>query len=138
MRYVDTSVIVAAMTNEAATSRVQAWLAQGADLAVSAWTVSEFSAALSLKLQTGDIDTSHRANALSAFARYCDESFSVLNVPQTSFQTAARFADQYDLGLRAGDALHLAICAEHGAELCTLDRRLAAAGPKLGVPTLQV
>jgi len=36
---------------------------------------------------------------------------------------------------RAGDALHLAICADHGATLCTLDRRLGEAGPALGVKT---
>ncbi|MDE2464494.1 MAG: PIN domain-containing protein, partial [Alphaproteobacteria bacterium] len=48
-------------------------------------------------------------------------------------RTAARLADQHALGLRAGDALHLAICADHGATLCTLDRRLGEAGPALGV-----
>jgi uncharacterized protein len=37
--------------------------------------------------------------------------------------------------LRAGDALHLAICADQGATLCTLDRRLSDAGSKLGVKT---
>jgi uncharacterized protein len=52
------------------------------------------------------------------------------------FRTAARFADQHALGLRAGDALHLAICADHGATLCTLDRRLSEAGPALGVKTI--
>jgi hypothetical protein len=49
------------------------------------------------------------------------------------FRTAARFADQYSLGLRAGDALHLAICADHGATLCTLDQRLSDPGSALGV-----
>jgi predicted nucleic acid-binding protein len=44
--------------------------------------------------------------------------------------------DQPVLGLRAGDALHLAICADHGATLCTLDRRLNEAGPVLGVKTM--
>jgi predicted nucleic acid-binding protein len=39
------------------------------------------------------------------------------------------------LGLRAGDALHLAVCAEHGATLCTLDQRLAEAAPSVGVAT---
>ncbi|HWX27774.1 MAG TPA: hypothetical protein VNZ53_10105 [Steroidobacteraceae bacterium] len=37
------------------------------------------------------------------------------------------------LGLRAGDALHLAVCADHGATLCTLDHRLSDAGSALGV-----
>jgi len=40
------------------------------------------------------------------------------------------------LALRAGDALHLAICADHGATLCTLDRRLSEAGSTLGVKTM--
>ena len=51
-------------------------------------------------------------------------------------RTAARFADQHALGLRAADALHLAVCADLGATLCTLDRRLHEAGPPLGVSTL--
>jgi uncharacterized protein len=45
-------------------------------------------------------------------------------------------ADQHALGLRAGDALHLAICTDHGATLCTLDRRLANAGSTLGVKAM--
>jgi len=52
------------------------------------------------------------------------------------FRTAARFADQHGLRLRAGDALHLAVCADHGATLCTLDRRLGDAGSVLGVKTM--
>ena len=42
---------------------------------------------------------------------------------------------RHAIGLRAGDALHLAICADHGATLCTLDRRLGDAGPLVGVRT---
>ena len=45
------------------------------------------------------------------------------------------FVDQHTLGLRAGDALHLATASEHGASVHTLDQRLAQAGPLLGVPT---
>jgi uncharacterized protein len=52
------------------------------------------------------------------------------------FRTAARLADQHAIGLRAGDALHLAICASHGATLCTLDRRLGDAGSALGIKTI--
>jgi hypothetical protein len=38
--------------------------------------------------------------------------------------------------LRAGNALHLAICADHGATLRTFDRRLSDAGSALGVKTI--
>ena len=117
---------------------MQAWLAAQASctLAISVWVATEFSAALSVKLRTGDIDAAHRANALAAFALLCEENFAVLGVSAVNFRAAALFADQSQLGLRAGDALHLAVCAQHGAELCTLDRRLSGAGPALGVKTL--
>jgi predicted nucleic acid-binding protein len=126
------------LTNEAETGRVQAWLAeQAADgIAISDWVTTEFSSALSVKLRSGQIEPVHRADALAMFTRLSADSFAVLPVSGLQFRTAARFADQYALGLRAGDALHLAICADHGATLCTLDRRLSEAGPELGVKTM--
>ena len=136
--YLDTSLLVAALTNEAETERMQAWLAaqQAGELAISDWVMTEFSAALSIKLRTGQLQPAHRADALAMFTQLATESFRHLAVNGLQFRTAARFADQYTLGLRAGDALHLAICADHGATLCTLDRRLGEAGAKLGVKTL--
>ena len=97
---------------------------------------AEFSSALSIKLRTGQIKAEHRADALAAFTRLKADSLTILPVTRLEFRTAAQFADQHTLGLRAGDALHLAICADHGATLCTLDRRLGEAGPAPGVKTL--
>jgi predicted nucleic acid-binding protein len=51
----------------------------------------------------------------------------------THFRVAATIADRHELGLRAADALHLAICADYGAKLATLDERLAKAAPLVGV-----
>lgn len=138
MIYLDTSLLVAALTNEAETGRMQDWLGDQspARLAVSDWVAAEFSSALSIKLRTGQIEVRHRAEALAMFARLCNGSVTVLPVSRAQFRMAARFADQYALGMRAGDALHLAICAEQGATLCTLDQRLGEAGSALGVKTM--
>jgi len=137
MLYLDTSLLVAALTNENETARIQQWLQEQdpEELAASDWVVAEFSSALSIKLRTGQIGPGHRADALALFTRLCRDSFNMLPVLRAQFRLAARFADQAAAGLRAGDALHLAICAGQGATLCTLDRRLDAGGSALGIKT---
>lgn len=138
MLYLDTSLLVAALTNEAETERMQRWLGQQQpdDLAISDWVKTEFSSALSIKLRAGHIGVAHRADVLATFTRLTTDSFTVVPVSRLQFRTAARFVEQHMLGLRAGDALQLAICSDHGATLCTLDRRLSEAGAPLGVKTM--
>jgi predicted nucleic acid-binding protein len=140
MRYVDTSVLVAALLNEKNTATAQRWLGgqPAGDLAISGWVITEFSAALSMKLRTGELGPPHRNEVLAFFTRLTEASFHVLPVARPDFQTAARFADQYATGLRAGDALHLAIAFHHGASLHTLDRRLVEIGQALGVDSALV
>jgi uncharacterized protein len=126
MLHLDTSLLVAALTNESETGRLQIWLGQQpeGELAISDWVATEFSSALSIKLRTGQIGAAHRAEALAMLARLAADSFTIVPVSRAQFRAAARFADQHTLGLRAGDALHLAVCADRGDTLCTLDRRL--------------
>jgi uncharacterized protein len=135
MHYLDTSLLVSAYTTEAKTANVQVWLGEqsASELVISEWVITEFSAALSIKLRMGQLDAGTRADALMLFARFCAETVAILPISAVHFRIAARFADLHAFGLRAPDALHLAICADHGATLYTLDRRLADAGPPLGL-----
>ena len=135
MRYVDTSLLVAALLNEKSTAVAQRWLGgqPAGELAISDWVITEFSAALSMKLRTGELEPPQRNEVLAFFTRLTEISFHVLPVSRPDFRTAARFADQYATGLRAGDALHLAIASHHGASLHTLDKRLVEIGQAIGV-----
>jgi uncharacterized protein len=138
MHYLDTSLLVSALAREPDGVRVRGWLDQHAaeEFAISEWVATEFSAALSIKLRTGQIDAESRAAISAAFTNVIVESCTVLPVMTPDFRTAGVYASHHALVLRAGDALHLAICAENGATLCTLDRRLSAAGTALGVKTI--
>ncbi len=138
MLYLDTSLLVAALTLEARTIELQQWLGQQRpdELVISDWVVAEFSAALAAKLRAERIDVSERAAALAAFSQLCAGSFTILPLSRAHFQMAARFADRHTLGLRAPDALHVALCLDHGAILCTLDRPLSEACAPLGVSAM--
>lgn len=119
---------------------MQRWLASRAPgtLAISDWVITEFSSAQALKLRTGQIEPEHRADAMAAFARLVEQSLLVLPITGVNFRDAARLADLQGLSLRAGDALHLAVCAQHGARMVTLDSRLAGAAIVIGVPIITI
>ncbi len=135
--YVDTSVLVAALTREEATEHAQLALAKANpdELCISAWVVTEFSSALSIKLRGGQIDLPTRNRVLAGFARLVANFFDILQVELAAFMTAARFTDRHELNLRAGDALHIAVAMQHGATILSFDRRLVEAGTALGAAT---
>ncbi len=88
MLYLDTSLLVAILTNEAETGRMQSWLGQQPpeDLAISDWVATEFSSALSIKLRTGQIGVADRAEALAMLARLAIDSFTVVPVSRLQFR----------------------------------------------------
>ena len=135
MRYLDTSILVAALTREPRTEDMQGWLAgQEVDsLSVSDWVLTEFSAVLSMKIRMEILTSRERATVLGAFAALRESSLSTLAVSAMDYRIAAHFADDHASGLRAGDALHLAIAYNHGVELCSLDKTLVAAAEPMGV-----
>ncbi|ANK94727.1 MULTISPECIES: type II toxin-antitoxin system VapC family toxin [Rhizobium] len=134
MLYIDTSALVAAWTVETRTDDVQQWLAErrSEEIAVSSWTITEFSSAIALKARNGQIDPADRSKALALFKELCSTTFECLPISRTHFIEAARMIEQFNIGLHAGDALHLAIAIDSDATLVTLDKGLAKACSLIG------
>lgn len=138
--YLDTSVVVSALTHEAATPVIQAWLAQASDqpLVISDWVITEFASALSLKQRTGQIDEAFRLAAVAEFDRLRLTSFTALTVDSQHFHLAARLISKPNVTLRSGDALHAAMALDNGLTLCTRVDALARDCVTLGVPALRL
>lgn len=136
MRYLDTSILVSALTNEKRSRDVYAWLeVHHATLCISGWGQTEFSAALSAKLRSQTMTTEENQMARRGFAVLVAANLTDVPVLPIDFRRAARLAEKHGTGLRGGDALHLAIAERQGTVLCTLDRGQAAAGAALNIAT---
>lgn len=140
MIYCDTSVLVAALTQEANTQMVQGWLGrqQPGQVCVSGWTVTEFSCALSRKVRRGDLTPEQRARVLTTWREVLRDGIELIEVPPEAFLAAASYTDRDELALRAGDALHLAIAVGAGYRLASCDASMSQAAIALGVEVIEI
>lgn len=125
--YLDTSVLVAAHTREPQTGPAQQWLASqsGGGLIVSTWTLLECESALAIKWRRGELDDAGKSGAsvdIEAFAA-CFTPWAVPN--EADHLRARELCRHAPSGLRAGDALHLALALRlKASHFATLDRVL--------------
>ena len=127
MVYVDTSVLVALFTNEATAERIANWTAEETRPLVSGdWCVTEFASALSLKQRTSQITPRQSNAAWKVFSQFCEGHLRLLPLEREVFGQAAHMVRTSKNGLRAGDALHLALALRvRAVAFFTLDVRLA-------------
>ncbi|MEX0958528.1 MAG: type II toxin-antitoxin system VapC family toxin [Burkholderiales bacterium] len=137
MLYLDTSFLVPYFIFEESSEKVEKYLLgiRGQQLAVSAWTSTEFVSAVGLKVRRKELDEKAASDVLAAFRLVGREYFTWLPVATSDFNMAAEFLEKWKLGLRAGNALHLAIARSSGAkQLLTLDKKLLDAAKSLRIP----
>lgn len=133
--YLETSLLVPLLIREPGTSRVQAFLSAGTAkaLLISPWTITEFSSALALKERFRSIIHQERQAALTMFEKFRSLRLELVPMEAADFETAARLCYASAAPLRAGDALHLAVCRRVRGSLATMDQGLAAAGQVAGL-----
>jgi predicted nucleic acid-binding protein len=135
MIYLDTSTIVALLTHEPATAAVTAWFAATESPMVSAdWCAVEFASAIAIKQRMGSLRPAHARRAHAAFKELSAGGLQLLPIGHDAFRHAADLCRPWRNGLRAGDALHLAVAVDAGAEMIAgLDQRMNAAALRLGL-----
>ncbi|AWP23904.1 pilus assembly protein [Acidiferrobacter sp. SPIII_3] len=136
MVYLDTSFIAPLAIAEASSEPVEAFLlSRKAELATSQWTRVELASLVARRVRMGELDADQAEAVRAAFDRLLAESFTMLTVATADFAAAVALLAKPDTGLRAGDALHLAIARNHRAKtVYTLDHGLLKAGKRLKLP----
>jgi predicted nucleic acid-binding protein len=137
MHYVDTSVLMAYLVPETYSAQAEAALRNPAHtpLAVSAWTETELVSAFGIKCRTKQIDESDMQKGLAQYEAL--RGFFVhLQVRHEDYRSAGTLLKDWRLGLRAGDALHLALAQRHSCVMLSLDERLVNAGQQAGIAAI--
>jgi predicted nucleic acid-binding protein len=136
-RYCDTSFLAPLIREEATSSRIQRFMAgvPVGELAISRWTEVEFASLLAREVRAGALGADAAREADALFADMIEQSFIVLLPGAEDYALAGDFLRRHETGLRAADALHLAVAHNHRAEaIYTLDKTMLKAGRTLGLP----
>lgn len=136
MLYFDTSFLTPLILEEDTSAKVEAFLTglPAGELAISHWTRTEFASLLAREVRMRTLTPGDAWAALAQFDRLTAESFHVLTPHAADFDLATEYLKHHETGLRAGDALHLAIARNHGAHICySLDQGLLKAARLLGL-----
>jgi uncharacterized protein len=134
--YLDTSFVVPLFINEFTSEEVTAKLQAIpiGEIGISLWTKTEFSSVLARKVRMQESTEQFARQTISKFEQMMTNSCQVITPEAADFELSAQYIQNFQTGLRAGDALHLTITKNHGATLIyTLDAKLAKAASLLNI-----
>lgn len=110
--YLDTALLVASLVHEPGTAVAHRFLQQAADLPwlISTWVETELASALAMQCRRGKICADERDEAWLRFQELRAARLQLLALESVDVQVAARLCLADAPPLRAGDALHIAVC----------------------------
>jgi uncharacterized protein len=136
MLYLDTSALVPLLVSEARSAQVRSWLPaqRPGNVGLSSWTLVEFGSVMGLKVRRSELTAGAAGRSIVACEALAKGMVKLVPTEADFLTAADLLARDYGLGLRGGDALHLAIGLNHGvAAIVTFDAKLFRAGSSLGV-----
>lgn len=134
--YIDTCVLVSLLHGDSGYEAAETWLhaAGDEDLWISHWVLLEFASATAVRLRRGDLSMA-RVDALQAtLESFRHERLAMLEPRGEDFLVARRWIETDSApGLRAADALHLALVHRQGLRLVSADQLLIGSAHSLGI-----
>lgn len=134
MLYFDTSFIAPLYLSEPNSDEVRqlTYTLSRQYIAISEWTCVEFSSMVARRVRMRQLGENAAQGLLAAFERISHTQFAVLTPSRADYRLAELFLRNFATGLRAGDALHLAIAKNNGANhIYSLDQGLVKAATML-------
>lgn len=134
MIYLDTSAVIALLTVDAFSDAAAECVASTAlPLGVSDFTTAEVYAVLAVQCRRGENTADQRDAIAVRYDRFKSTEAECFALQAIDGRVAAQLVRQFDLKLRAPDALHLAICQRIGAALLSFDENQCDAAREIGV-----
>lgn len=137
MIYLDTSILVSLLVPEPESEAVEQWFAghRSRGITISDWSLVEFASALGIRVRQKGLNHAQAVMAHEKLHATVSACFKTVSPSRASYVRAAELCTHHSTGLRAGDALHLAVALDAGASsLVTLDRQIVAAVRSLKLP----
>lgn len=135
--YVDASLIIPTLVVETASDPAVDWFAahDTAEFFISAWVETEVASALAMKRRMGMLDAAKTNAAENRFDIMASTLFSFAPISTASFRDAASIVRTTGTGVRAADALHLAVARRSALGIATCDRVMHATALELKMTT---
>lgn len=134
MNYLDASAFVSPFVADRHTAAIRGFLrAERPTVGISDFASAEFASAIARRVRMARLTAEQGGHLLNVYDGWTAANAETLEVEPADVRVASAFVRRLELGLRAPDALHIAICHRLELPLLTFDERQATAAGRLGV-----
>ena len=134
MIYLDASALVSLFMPDRHTATVRGFLrAERPTVGVGDFASAGFASAIARRVRMAGLTAAQGSHLLNVHDGWVAANAEPIEVEPADVRVASTFVRRFELGLRAPDALHIAICHRLELPLLTFDERQAAAAERLGV-----
>jgi uncharacterized protein len=134
--YLDASALLPLFIQEARTTEAHQHLIANV-LVISDFAIAEFSSGVARRARVGEITESDATTVFAAFDAWIANAARRESLTAGDLANATALVRRLDLGLRAPDALNIAITQRCGAQLLTFDEKMARSARALGLTVIK-